>query len=84
MAILLVRNVDDKVVLALKFRAGEHGISAEAEHRRILEEALLNVMPGHLAAVLALMPDVGIDSDFERIHSERQHSYSNRNSDVFN
>jgi antitoxin FitA len=70
MAHLFVRNVDDKVVLALKARAGEHGISAEAEHRRILEEALLNSNVRSLAAVLMSMPDAGLDSDFERIQTE--------------
>ena len=37
---LLVRNVPQDVVEALKRRAAEHGRSAEAEHRVILEEAL--------------------------------------------
>lgn len=40
MAQLTVRNVDDAVVAALKERAVASGRSAEAEHRRILEEAL--------------------------------------------
>jgi len=37
---LLVRDVPRDVVEALKRRAAEHGRSAEAEHRTILEEAL--------------------------------------------
>ena len=37
---LLVRDVPLDVVEALKRRAAEHGRSAEAEHRIILEEAL--------------------------------------------
>jgi antitoxin FitA len=37
---LLVRGVPQDVVEALKRRAAEHGRSAEAEHRAILEEAL--------------------------------------------
>ena len=37
---LLVRGVPLDVVEALKRRAAEHGRSAEAEHRVILEEAL--------------------------------------------
>ena len=37
---LLVRDVPQEVVEALKRRAAEHGRSAEAEHRLILEEAL--------------------------------------------
>ena len=38
MAQLLVRGVPEDVVEALKRRAAEHGRSAEAEHRIILEE----------------------------------------------
>ena len=38
---LLVRDVPQDVVEALKRQAAEHGRSAEAEHRIILEEALL-------------------------------------------
>lgn len=37
---LLVRGVPEDVVEALKRRAAEHGRSAEAEHRIILEEIL--------------------------------------------
>jgi vacuolar-type H+-ATPase subunit H len=37
---LLVRNVPDDLVKALKERATKHGRSAEAEHRAILEENL--------------------------------------------
>ena len=37
---LLVRDVPLDVVEALKRRAAEHGRSAEAEHRHILEQAL--------------------------------------------
>ena len=40
MAQLLVRDLPDEIVTALKKRAKEHGRSAEAEHRAILEEAL--------------------------------------------
>ncbi len=39
MAQLLVRGLSPDVVDALKRRAAEHGRSAEAEHRIILEEA---------------------------------------------
>jgi len=39
---LLVRDIEEKVVRKLKQRAGEHGISMEEEHRRILREALLS------------------------------------------
>ncbi|MBI3512742.1 MAG: Arc family DNA-binding protein [Proteobacteria bacterium] len=37
---LLVRDVPQDVIEALKRRAAQHGRSAEAEHRIILEEAL--------------------------------------------
>jgi plasmid stability protein len=40
MAQLLVRDLKEETVAALKKRAKEHGRSAEAEHRAILEEAL--------------------------------------------
>ncbi len=40
MAQLLVRDVPLDVVEALKRRAAEHGRSAEAEHRLILEQTL--------------------------------------------
>ena len=40
MAQLLVRNLDDDLVARLKERAAEHGRSAEAEHRAILEKTL--------------------------------------------
>ena len=41
MAQLTGRNVDERVVRALKQRAASHGRSAEAEHREILRAALL-------------------------------------------
>lgn len=40
MAQLLVRNISDELAKRLKQRAAEHGVSAEEEHRRILQEAL--------------------------------------------
>ena len=42
---LLVRNVEQRVVAALKARAARRGRSAEAEHRAILEYALLGAPP---------------------------------------
>ena len=70
MADLLVRGVDDAVVRALKKRAGVHGRSAEAEHRAILAAALLSPPRRMLADLLASMPDVGRDEDFERQQDE--------------
>ena len=66
MADLLVRGVDETVVRALKERAGANGRSAEAEHREILSAALTRPTRRPLAELLAAMPDVGIDDDFER------------------
>jgi antitoxin FitA len=69
MADLLVRGVDDEIVRALKERAGAHGRSAEAEHREILAAALLRPRRRSFAEVLASMPNVGRDDDFERVQS---------------
>jgi antitoxin FitA len=66
MAALLMRGVEETVVRALKKRAGEHGRSAEAEHRAILAAALLSPPRRKLADLLAAMPDVGRDDDFAR------------------
>ncbi len=64
---LLVRDLDPAIVLALKKRAAKHGRSAEAEHREILKQALLGPKKKTFAEVLAAMPNVGEDSDFERV-----------------
>ncbi len=69
MANLIVRNVEDEIVQALKARAGKRGTSAEAEHRRILADALLRTRRRSLAQVLAAMPDVGDDADFARVRA---------------
>jgi antitoxin FitA len=69
MAQLLVRNLEDELVRHLKKRAGEHGISVEEEHRRILREVLLNDSKGKgktFWQVLSEIPDVGGDELFER------------------
>jgi plasmid stability protein len=66
MANLIVRNVDDAIANALKVRANQHGISAEAEHRRILEQVLLRLRRESLLEVLRQMPDLGRDEDFAR------------------
>lgn len=66
MANLIVRNVDSAIANALKVRASQHGISAEAEHRLILEEALLKPKKRSLAEVLLEIPPVGCDEDFQR------------------
>lgn len=67
MANLVVRNIDDEIVRALKAKAGLSGRSAEAEHRLILAKVLLMPQKKSFAEVLADMPNVGKDSDFERL-----------------
>ena len=67
MANLIVRNVNEDIIKALKMRAGRHGTSAEAEHRKILAQALLRRRKRSFAQVLAAMPNVGKDSDFKRV-----------------
>ena len=70
MASLVVRNLDKRIVDALKQRAVQHGRSAEAEHRALLEEQLL--CPKRKSFVEALMdiPAVGQDADFERVEDD--------------
>ena len=68
---LLVRGVDEEIVRALKERAVSHGRSAEAEHREILVAALVHPRKRSFAEVLASIPDVGVDADFERVQSGR-------------
>ncbi len=63
MANLIVRNIDDAIVKALKHRANLHGVSAEAEHRKILEQALLQPAKKPLLEEFRLIPDVDKDSD---------------------
>ncbi len=64
---LLVRTVDESILKALKKRAALHGRSAEAEHREILTAVLARPRRRSLAQVLAAMPNVGKDADFERV-----------------
>lgn len=61
---LVVRNIDPAVAQALKQAAAAHGRSAEAEHRAILNAALCQPARRTLKDVLASMPDVGSDADF--------------------
>ncbi len=63
-----MRNLEEAVIQALKLSAARHGRSAEAEHREILRQALLPASGRRsLKELLLAMPDVGEDSDFERI-----------------
>ncbi len=70
MANLIVRNIDDDIANALKARANQHGISAEAEHRLILQQALMRPKKKSFVEVLSQMPDVGEDIDFARQQDE--------------
>ena len=66
MAQLIVRNLAEALVRALKLRASRNDRSAEAEHREILRQVLMAPHGRSLKQLLATMPDVGRDSDFER------------------
>jgi len=69
MAQLVVRRIEEAVVVRLRRRAARHGVSVEEEHRRILRTAL---SPGGgdrmltLKAYLLAMPSGGEDAAFER------------------
>ena len=65
MAQLVVRNLDESTVRALKERAARHGHSAEEEHREILRRAL-KVPSIAFKEMLLSIPAVGDDEDFER------------------
>ncbi len=72
MAQLMVRNLPDDLVKALKQRAAKHNRSAEQEHREILQTALRGPRRRRLAEVLAAMPNVGEDQDFVRRQFDRR------------
>jgi plasmid stability protein len=72
MAQLVVRNLPEELVRALKQRAAKRNRSAEQEHREILKAALRGSERRPLADVLAKMPNVGEDSDFMREQSDRR------------
>ena len=78
MANLVVRNLDQRIVDALKQRAVRHGRSAEAEHRALLEGVLLRPKGKSFAEALVAMPNVGLDEDFERVEdkAETDHVFS--------
>jgi plasmid stability protein len=61
---LVVRNLDEQIVHALKEQAARNGRSAEAEHRAILKAALQQPRKRSFNEVLAAIPNVGLDSDF--------------------
>lgn len=72
MAQLLVRNIPDEVAKSLKKRAAEHGVSAEEEHRRILQAALApavdeaankNTLFDHIRELGRIAPDFEFGTD---------------------
>ena len=69
---LMVRNLPDDLVKALKQRAAKNNRSAEQEHREILQAALRGPRRRRLAEVLAAMPNVGEDLDFAREQTDRR------------
>ena len=72
MAQLLVRDVDEAIVKALRTRAARHGRSAEAEHREILARALRRTRRLNFAEVLASVPNAGADEDFLRMEDSAE------------
>lgn len=72
MAQLVVRNLPEDLVRALKQRAAKHNRSAEQEHREILQAALCGSRRRRLADVLGAMPNVGEDRDFLRAQKDRR------------
>jgi antitoxin FitA len=70
MAQLIVRNVEEVLVRALKLRAAQKGRSAEAEHRELLREALLRRPRQSFKELLRSLPEVGTDADFARPRSK--------------
>ena len=64
---LIVRNIDDELIQALKVRAAQKRRSAEAEHREILRQALApSGTKTTLKELLLEMPSAGEGADFER------------------
>lgn len=67
---LIVRNLDESIINALKQRAVAHQRSTEAEHRAILAEVLLTPRRKSFAEALACIPNAGLDADFERVNED--------------
>ena len=73
MAQLLVRDLEPKVVQALKKRAAEEGTSVEEAHGRLLREVLLRTRPSvSFKEALLRMPDDGDDNIFLREKKSRR------------
>jgi plasmid stability protein len=73
MAQLLVRDLENEVVQALKQRAAKEGTSMEEAHRRLLRQALLKDKPKlSFKEALLAMPDDGDDALFTRKKKKRR------------
>ena len=69
---LIVRDLSEDLVKALKQRAAKRNRSTEQEHREILQSVLRGPKRRHLADVLAAIPNVGEDSDFGREQTDKR------------
>ncbi len=67
---LVVENIDESIIIALKERAAAHQRSAEAEHRAILAEILSKPKRKTFAEALSSIPYVGNDADFISINDD--------------
>ena len=70
MPALVVGNIDESIIIALKERAVAHQWSTEAEHRAILAEVLSKPKRKTFAEALSSIPCVGNDVDFVRINDD--------------
>lgn len=65
---LIVHNIEDEIVAALETRAAADNISVEAEHIKILTDALIipkRIRKTFAEAVMSI-PTAGTDDDFDR------------------
>ncbi|MGA8656060.1 MAG: hypothetical protein WB586_07900 [Chthoniobacterales bacterium] len=68
MAQLLVRDLEEEVVQALRHKAATEGTSVEEAHRRLLRSVLLSRKRSKtFKEALLQMPDDGDDSIFKRV-----------------
>ena len=62
---LVIRNVDEEMMRALKLRAAGHGRSVEAEHLEILKSALLKPRRRSFAEVLESIPNIHLEDCYD-------------------
>ena len=63
MAQLVVRNLEEDLIIKLKKRAAENGRSAEAEHRDILRQALAEEPRRSFRELAAMLPRLPTRAD---------------------